>query len=217
MGREYNNIPPMPDKYLMPDGSIVTFSGAEVAPADETRAQEYRRRQEQVAKWILPDGSIVAGLPMAMGPFEALFVPITRTINGHALNANIVLTPADLGIVDPWEYKGTINCSTNPNYPAADAGHVYIVSVAGKIGGASGVEVSVNDKIWCKVDDSPAGTEAEVGTNWDIIHAISSDIPIPEEENDMLIAEGSPLLWVRKSLADIKEILEITEFLGNWE
>src|ERR1051325_864869 len=49
-------------------------------------------------------------------------------------------------------YKGVIDCSTNPNYPAADAGHLFIVSVAGKIGGASGVSVEVGDMIICKVD-----------------------------------------------------------------
>ena len=35
---------------------------------------------------------------------------------------------------DAMVYKGVIDCSTNPNYPAADAGHTYRISVGGKIG-----------------------------------------------------------------------------------
>lgn len=34
-------------------------------------------------------------------------------------------------------FKGGIDASTNPNYPAADAGWAYKITVAGKIGGAS--------------------------------------------------------------------------------
>lgn len=35
---------------------------------------------------------------------------------------------------DPLLYKGGIDCSANPNYPAADAGFFYKITVAGKIG-----------------------------------------------------------------------------------
>lgn len=58
--------------------------------------------------------------------------------------------------------KGGIDCSTNPNYPLADAGHVYRVTVAGKIGGASGIDVQVGDRLECFVDSSVAGTHATV-------------------------------------------------------
>lgn len=65
-------------------------------------------------------------------------------------------------------FKGFRDCSANPNYPAADAGHVYRVSVAGKIGGASGVNVEMNDMLTCLVDGTAAGTQAAVGANWQI-------------------------------------------------
>ena len=70
--------------------------------------------------------------------------------------------------------KGAIDCSTSPNYPAADAGHVYRVSVAGKIGGASGVNVEVNDRLECFVDGSVSGNHAAVGANW-IISQVNID------------------------------------------
>jgi len=71
-----------------------------------------------------------------------------------------------LALLDALVYKGVIDCSGNPNYPAADAGHVYVVSVSGKIGGGSGTNVAEGDLLLCKVDGTTAGTD---GTNWDII------------------------------------------------
>jgi len=76
---------------------------------------------------------------------------------------------AVLGANDAMVYKGVIDCSASPNYPAADSGHTYKVSVAGKIGGASGPNVEAGDMLICTVDGSAAGTHATVGTNWNII------------------------------------------------
>lgn len=67
------------------------------------------------------------------------------------------------------QYKGTLACAANPNYPAANAGHMYIVSSAGRIGGASGTTVDVGDAIFCKTDSTAAGTQAAVGAQWDIL------------------------------------------------
>jgi hypothetical protein len=72
---------------------------------------------------------------------------------------------------DVMVYKGEIDCSTNPNYPAADRGHTYMVSVAGKIGGASGEDVEAGDIIICIDDATASGTEAAVGSSWVTIQA----------------------------------------------
>lgn len=63
-----------------------------------------------------------------------------------------------------------IDCSANPNYPAADCGDLYVVSVAGIIGGASGVAVEVGDFAICRVDSTASGDQAAVGANWSIIN-----------------------------------------------
>lgn len=65
-------------------------------------------------------------------------------------------------------FRGVIDCSTNPNYPAADAGHVYVISVAGKIGGASGVSVEAGDMLLCLADSTASGDQATVGSYWNI-------------------------------------------------
>lgn len=76
-------------------------------------------------------------------------------------------------------YKGVIDCSTNPDYPAADAGDLYVVSVAGKIGGASGVDVESGDILLCNTDGTVTGNQAAVGIYWNVI-----------EKNDTGVVSG---------------------------
>jgi hypothetical protein len=70
---------------------------------------------------------------------------------------------------DAMVFKGAIDCSGNPNYPAASAGHTYKISVAGKIGGASGDVVEAGDTIYCIADSTAAGDKATVGAYWVIV------------------------------------------------
>ena len=76
---------------------------------------------------------------------------------------------AIIGASDAMVYKGAIDCSGNPDYPAGDAGHTYKVSVAGRIGGAAGEKVEVGDMFICLLDTTPAGDQAAVGTRWNVI------------------------------------------------
>lgn len=84
-------------------------------------------------------------------------------------------TWAELTTPDILIFKGTIDCGANPNYPTADAGHVYLVSVAGKIGGAAGPDVEIGDMIICHVDSSASGDHATVGANWSILQKSAVD------------------------------------------
>jgi hypothetical protein len=94
-------------------------------------------------------------------------------LKGNGTNALVERTYAevasDLGLANAVVYMGVIDCSTNPNYPAANAGEGYIVSVAGKIGGASGKVVVAGDLVLCNADETAAGDEATVGTNWYVL------------------------------------------------
>jgi hypothetical protein len=78
------------------------------------------------------------------------------------------------GASDVMIFKGVIDCSANPNYPAADAGNLYKVSVAGKIGGASGANVEAGDTIYCITDSTASGNHATVGANW-VIAQVNTD------------------------------------------
>lgn len=93
------------------------------------------------------------------------------TSNTKVPSQNAVKAYADalIGANDAMVFKGVIDASANPNYPAASAGHMYIISVAGKIGGGSGPNVEQGDMIICKTDGTAAGNEATVGAQWAII------------------------------------------------
>jgi len=74
----------------------------------------------------------------------------------------------DAAVVGLLDFKGSTDASTNPNYPAALKGDSYIVSVAGKVGGASGKSVDVGD-VYFATADNAGGTEAAVGTSWSVL------------------------------------------------
>lgn len=71
--------------------------------------------------------------------------------------------------VNAMDYKGAIDASTNPNYPAASKGDTYKFSANGKIGGADGVTVYLGDFMIC-VRDTVGGTQGTVGEDWDVFH-----------------------------------------------
>lgn len=81
-----------------------------------------------------------------------------------------VKTYVDGKVTGLLDYQGAIDASANPNYPAASKGDVYRISVAGKIGGASGLDVQVGDEIIANADNA-GGTQASVGSSWDIVQA----------------------------------------------
>ncbi|MEP0367420.1 MAG: hypothetical protein ABJN36_12410 [Cyclobacteriaceae bacterium] len=82
-----------------------------------------------------------------------------------------------IAVLDKATPKGLIDCSTNPVYPAGSIGDYYYVSAAGKIGGASGIDVQQFDKIQCiaansggnAADANPGGTPATIEECWMII------------------------------------------------
>ena len=65
---------------------------------------------------------------------------------------------------------GGIDASTNPNFPAGNVGDFYRITVAGLIGGASGIPVTPGDEIHNYVA-SIAGTAAAVVANWTIVQS----------------------------------------------
>lgn len=100
---------------------------------------------------------------------------------------------AAIALLDAMVYKGVIDCSANPNYPAADAGFTYRVSVAGKIGGASGISVKPFDMLICKNDGTPSGNQATVGSNWDIIPVNDNGVvygPISSTNGNLAVFDG---------------------------
>lgn len=98
--------------------------------------------------------------PAVAGTAEITLPSTTGTI---ALLSDITSLVSGLLI-----FKGNTDASSNPNYPAASKGDGYVVTVAGKIGGASGKSVDVGD-FYIASDDNAGGNEASVGTNWFVL------------------------------------------------
>ena len=107
-----------------------------------------------------------------------------------------------------------IDCSGNPNYPSGLFGDKLVVTVAGKIGGASGASVFVGDIISCIVANN-GGTEGSVGSSWKICHSAgSTDSPtyyaeITLNDTQVKALQGSPQTLVAAPGAG-KVILPIT-------
>jgi hypothetical protein len=119
-------------------------------------------------------------------------------------------------------FKGVIDCSANPNYPAADSGWTYRVSVAGKIGGASGINVEVGDLLLCLTDGTASGNQATVGTAWSIAQAnIDGAVigPASAVDNTPMVSDGvSGKLIKNVSYATFKTSLALVKAdvgLGN--
>ena len=144
------------------DGS--TGSGDVVGPASATSGR-VATFNGTTGKLIQDGGTLLSAL--------ATSASVTSAISTHAgaTDPHGDRSYADglFAANDAMLFKGVIDCSSNPNYPAASAGHVYKISVAGKIGGASGVNVEVGDTAICAVDGTAAGNQATVGANWYVV------------------------------------------------
>ena len=105
-------------------------------------------------------------LTSSLGSAASLNVSTNGTLAGNSdaliPTQKAVKTYADqlIAAADVMVFKGVINASSNPNYPAADAGWTYRISVSGKIGGASGINVEVGDLLLCLADGTVSGDQA---------------------------------------------------------
>jgi len=126
-------------------------------------------------KTINASNNTISNLTIAMLAANVADTDVALTANSDARFATQKAVKAYIDALlnanDALVFKGGIDCSANPNYPAANAGHVYKVTVAGKIGGASGVDVTAGDTLYCITDSSAAGTHAGVGANWVVVQA----------------------------------------------
>lgn len=116
-----------------------------------------------------PNGNCGLDLSAVSG---VITLSIDGTLAGNS-DSNIptqkaVKTYVDTAVTGLMDFKGSTDCSANPNYPAASKGDAYVVSVAGKIGGASGTSVDVGDVYLAKADNA-GGTQAAVGTSWTVL------------------------------------------------
>lgn len=119
-----------------------------------------------VTKAVYADFHQFFGRLLALGGVVGNDLPenSANTFQYHTALQNIINT----SVIGFLQLKGGIDCSANPNYPAASKGWSYVVTVAGKIGGASGIVVAVGDYIIASADNA-GGTQGAVGASWFIV------------------------------------------------
>lgn len=163
-------------------GKVLRFNGAAWVDAaltpdivnDSATAKKFATGPQLAKLDGLPDAASLTASLNAKAPLASPALTGTPTAPTAAPGTNTTqlattaFVQAAFGSNDAVIYKGDINCSTNPNYPAADRGHVYRVSAAGKIGGAGGVNVEAGDMLTCRTDGTLAGNQATVGGAWTI-------------------------------------------------
>lgn len=145
-------------------GSAATGNTGDFAAASHTHAQsDVTNLVSDLADKAPLASPTLTGTPAAPSPSASDdSTRIATTAMVQAAIANAVAGLLDL--------KGSTNASTNPNYPSALKGDVYLISAAGKVGGASGKTVEVCDFIVATADNA-GGNEASVGTSWAVWQA----------------------------------------------
>ena len=139
-------------------------------------ANEYNNSAAKSVAFYAPTSAGTSGqLLKSGGASGPVWDTPVITINGSSTNDQIPTAAAvwsaigtGIGANDAMVFKGVIPASTNPNYPSGVTGDTWKISVAGKIGGASGVNVEAGDTIIC-VADNAGGNQATVGANWTIL------------------------------------------------
>lgn len=138
--------------------------------------------------------ALAAKAPLASPAFTgAPTAPTAAASTNTTQIATTAFVQAAFGSQDAMIFKGVIDCSASPNYPAADRGWVWRVSAAGKIGGASGVNVEVGDVLTCLTDGTAAGNQATVGAAWTITQAnIDGAVigPAASVDGNFMLADG---------------------------
>ena len=148
--------------------------------------------------WVDADGTLAANSDSK--------VPTQKAVKAYA---DQLLAAADAMI-----FKGVIDCSASPNYPTADAGWSYRVSVAGKIGGASGVNVEAGDLLLCLLDGTASGNHATVGARWSIVQTnIDGAVIGPASVTDARLAMFSGTTG--KLIADSGYLASLLEYLTS--
>jgi hypothetical protein len=119
---------------------------------------------------------------------------------------------AIVAVQDAMVFKGVQDCSTSPDYPAADRGWTYRVSVAGKIGGASGISVEVGDIFICLDDGTVSGNQAAQGSHWSVVQTnIDGAVVGPASATDVRIAvfDGTSGKLIKDGGSTIAELVKL--------
>lgn len=123
-------------------------------------------------KTINASSNTITNLVLTMFAVNVIDTDTTLSANSDSRLATQKATKAyiDAIALSGMHIKSSVDASANPNFPASTVGDFFKISVAGKIGGASGQVVTVGDTVYC-ITTNAGGTDASVGSNFDIIQS----------------------------------------------
>ena len=107
---------------------------------------------------------------LSIDPAKIIWGAITGTITDQTDLVSYISAQIATALSTTLKNRGPLDCSTNPNYPAAAANDFFLVSASGKVGGASGLDVYNGDWVVCLTSNA-GGTQAAVGADWYVIQA----------------------------------------------
>lgn len=130
-------------------------------------------------KTIDASANTITNLSTAMFAANVIDVDTSLAANSDTRLATqkAVKAYVDASVTGLLDLKGSTDCSANPNYPSALKGDSYYVTVAGKIGGASGKTVEIGD-VYVALADNAGGTEASVGISWFVLNQNLSGVAL---------------------------------------
>lgn len=155
-------------------GALTSADIGVLVQAYSANLDEYAAVNPTAAGLALLDDATAADqrTTMGLGTVSTLDVDTDGTLAANSdakvPSQKAVKTAIAAAVTGLLDFKGSTDCSANPNYPAASKGDAYVVSGGGKIGGASGASVDVGD-VYVASADNAGGTQASVGASWFIL------------------------------------------------
>ena len=166
-------------------GSITGSNLSGTNTGDETKSSIETKLGVAIVNVIDEEGDLSAQVPTVQA-FDDAITPVITNLEQQI----------DLKLSQDYltnQFKGEIDISTNPNYPAGKKGDVYLATstaplpynLTGKIGGANGKDLQINNVILC-VKDTSGGNETTAGKDWKVLH----DYPAFEYDDGSVGATG---------------------------
>ena len=162
------------------------------------------------------------GATIVMRDANGEFTASSITITGTPTDSTDVATKGyvDGVLTSGMKIVSGIDASVNPDYPVANVGDAYPITVDGHMGGANGPLVKVGDMVLCTTENTTAGDHAAVGSNFIILERnqdlATTDIPgLVKFATAAEITAGTSTTAV-PSVADVTSMIDSNSGAGTY-